>query len=209
MLRRLGLAALVAVLALAPAASAAQEEDGQARAQGRDDARAQRRRRGRAAVARHRRRSAQARARRRRRPARSRSPPASSNAKTYAGQIKHVGGISLTRGDTRVELRNFIINVDSAPDLTARVGSSRVSILDLDLSDAEITKTGRKLKIAGVKATLTEGRRRRAQRRVRDRGLHRGSRDRHRHGLRPRGQAPLTFACRVRAVHYDASRARR
>ena len=31
-----------------------------------------------------------------------------------------------------------------------------MSILDLDLSDAEITKTGRKLKIAGVKATLTK-----------------------------------------------------
>jgi hypothetical protein len=79
------------------------------------------------------------------------------NSKTYAGQIKHVGGISLTRGDTRVELRNFIINVDSAPDLTARVGSSRVSILDLDLSKAKITKSGRRLTIAGVKATLTQG----------------------------------------------------
>ena len=77
-------------------------------------------------------------------------------AKTYAGQIKHVGGISLTRGETRVELRNFVINVDSAPDLTARVGSSRVSILDLDLSDAEISRSGRRLAIAGVKATLTK-----------------------------------------------------
>ena len=78
------------------------------------------------------------------------------NAKTYAGQIKHVGGISLTRGETRVDLRNFVINVDAAPDLTARVGSSRVSILDLDLSDAEISKSGRRLTIAGVKATLTK-----------------------------------------------------
>ena len=78
------------------------------------------------------------------------------DAKTYAGQIKHVGGISLTRGETRVDLRNFVINVDSAPDLTARVGSSRVSILDLDLSDAEISKSGRRLTIAGVRATLTK-----------------------------------------------------
>jgi len=78
------------------------------------------------------------------------------NAKTYAGQIKHVGGLSLTRGNTRVELRNFVINVDSAPDLTARVGSGRVSILDLDLSDAEISRSGRRLTIAGVKATLTK-----------------------------------------------------
>jgi len=78
------------------------------------------------------------------------------NAKTYAGQIKHVGGISLTRDSTRVELRNFIINVDDAPDLTARVGDARVSILDLDLSDAEISKEGRKLTISGVQATLTK-----------------------------------------------------
>ena len=78
------------------------------------------------------------------------------DAKTYAGQIKHSGGISLTRGATRVDLRNFIINVDAAPDLTARVGDSRVSILDLDLSDAKISKSGRKLTIAGVKATLTK-----------------------------------------------------
>jgi len=78
------------------------------------------------------------------------------DAKTYAGQIKHVGGLSLTRGSTRVDLRNFIINVDSAPDLTARVGDARVSILDLDLSGAKISKSGRRLTIAGVKATLTD-----------------------------------------------------
>jgi hypothetical protein len=78
------------------------------------------------------------------------------DAKTYAGQIKHVGGISLTRADTRVDLRNFVINVDKAPDLTARVGDARVSILDLDLSGAKITKSGRRLTIAGVRATLTK-----------------------------------------------------
>ena len=78
------------------------------------------------------------------------------NAKTYAGQVKHVGGISFTRDDTRVDLRNFIVNVDAAPDLTARVGNRRVSILDLDLSAAEISKSGRRLTIAGVKATLTK-----------------------------------------------------
>ena len=78
------------------------------------------------------------------------------DAKTYAGTIKHSGGLSLTRGATRVDLRNFTINVDGAPDLTARVGRARVSILDLDLSDAKIAASGRKLTIAGVKATLTD-----------------------------------------------------
>jgi hypothetical protein len=55
-----------------------------------------------------------------------------------------------------VDLRNFTINVDAAPDLTARVGDARVSLIDLDLSDAEIAKSGRRLTIAGVKATLTD-----------------------------------------------------
>ena len=78
------------------------------------------------------------------------------DARSYAGQIKHAGGLSFTRSSTRVDLRNFVINVDAAPDLTARVGDARVSILDLDLSDAKITGEGRRPTIAGVKATLTD-----------------------------------------------------
>ena len=155
MLRRLGLAALVAVLALAPAASAAKKKSVKLAPKGAttlalsDGAASALQSLGIAAAP--------------LKPARAgeaglRFPITAGklNAKTYAGQIKHTGGISLTRGDTRVELRNFIINVDKAPDLTARIGSSRVSILDLDLSDAKITKSGRKLTIAGVKATLTK-----------------------------------------------------
>ena len=155
MLRRLGLAALVAVLALAPAASAAKKKTVKLAPTGAttlalsDGAASALQSLGIAAAP--------------LKPAKAgeaglRFPITAGklNAKTYAGQIKHVGGISLTRGDTRVELRNFIINVDSAPDLTARVGSSRVSIMDLDLSGAKISKSGRKLTIAGVKATLTK-----------------------------------------------------
>ena len=155
MLRRLGPAALVAVLALAPAASAAKKktvklapkgattlvlDEGAAAALGSlgiavaplKPARA-----GNAGIA---------------------FPITAGklDAKTYAGRIKHSGGLSFTRGSTRVDLRNFTINVDSAPDLTARVGDARVSILDLDLSEAKITGEGRRLTIAGVKATLTD-----------------------------------------------------
>jgi len=155
MLRRLGLAALVAVLALAPAASAAKKKTVKLAPKGAttlalsDGAAAALQSLGIAAAP--------------LKPARVgdaglRFPITAGklNAKTYAGQIKHAGGISLTRGDTRVDLRNFVINVDSAPDLTARVGDARVSILDLDLSGAKITKSGRKLTIAGVTATLTK-----------------------------------------------------
>ena len=155
MLRRLGLIALVALLALAPAAGAAKKKSVKLAPKGAttlalsDGAASALQSLGIAAAP--------------LKPARAgddglRFPITAGklDAKTYAGQIKHVGGISLTRGDTRVDLRNFVINVDSAPDLTARVGSSRVSILDLDLSGAEISKSGRKLTIAGVKATLTK-----------------------------------------------------
>ena len=155
MLARLGLAALVALLALAPAASAGKKKTVKLAPKGAttlalgDGAASALQSLGIAAAP--------------LKPARAgdaglRFPITAGklDAKTYAGQIKHVGGISLTRGDTRVDLRNFIIDVDDAPDLTARVGSSRVSILDLDLSDAEISKSGRRLTIAGVKATLTK-----------------------------------------------------
>ena len=155
MLRRLGLVALVALLALAPAASAGKKKTVKLAPKGAttlalsDGAASALQSLGIAAAP--------------LKPARAgddglRFPITAGklDAKTYAGQIKHVGGISLTRGATRVDLRNFVINVDAAPDLTARVGSDRVSILDLDLSDAKITKSGRRLTIAGVKATLTK-----------------------------------------------------
>ena len=155
MLRRLGLAALVATLVLAPAASAGKKKTVKLAPKGAttlalgDGAAAALQSLGIAAAPLE--------------PARAgegglRFPITAGrlNAKTYAGQIKHAGGISLTRGETRVDLRNFVIDVDAAPDLTARVGSSRVSILDLDLSGAEISKSGRRLTIAGVKATLTK-----------------------------------------------------
>jgi hypothetical protein len=155
MLRRLGLAALVTVLALAPAAAAAKKKTVKLAPKGAttlalsDGAAAALQSLGIAAAP--------------LKPARAGEAgiafPITAgklNAKTYAGQIKHAGGLSLTRGSTRVDLRNFTINVDEAPDLTARVGNARVSILDLDLSDAEIAKSGRRLTIAGVKATLTD-----------------------------------------------------
>jgi hypothetical protein len=77
------------------------------------------------------------------------------NAKTFAGSIRHSGGISLSAGSTKVELTDFTINVDSDPDLTALVGGQRVSILSLDLSQLQAKVSGRKITLAGVKANLT------------------------------------------------------
>lgn len=77
------------------------------------------------------------------------------DAKTLAGKIRHSGGIRLSRDDTKVALKGFRIRIDKRPNLTANVGGSRVSILNLDLSKAKVTVKGRSVKVAGVGATLT------------------------------------------------------
>jgi Htaa len=78
------------------------------------------------------------------------------NAKTLAGSIGHSGGLRFAKGNTVVKLRNFRIRIDDTPDLTAALGSKRVSILNLDLSKATVTKRHRHVTVAGVKATLTK-----------------------------------------------------
>jgi len=67
------------------------------------------------------------------------------------GKINHTGGLTLTKGDSTIVLRNLRIVLDDAPDLTAAVsvnGSefSRVSIADLevDLSQIATSTTGTK-----------------------------------------------------------------
>ncbi len=54
-----------------------------------------------------------------------------------------------------MRLRNFVVRLDEDPDLTAKVGDSRVSILDLDLSQAQVSLEDRRLKASGVIATLS------------------------------------------------------
>ena len=77
------------------------------------------------------------------------------DAETFAGSITHSGGISLSKGSTVVELTSFTINVGADPDLTALVGGQRVSILNLDLSQLDASVQGRRITLAGVRATLT------------------------------------------------------
>lgn len=78
------------------------------------------------------------------------------NTSTFAGAVRHSGGISLTSGSTTVELTDFTINVDADPDLTAMVGDQRVSILSLDLSSLEARVTGKRIRLANVRADLTQ-----------------------------------------------------
>jgi hypothetical protein len=78
------------------------------------------------------------------------------DTETLAGVISHSGGISLTRDDTVVELKRFDINIDDKPDLTAKIGRDRVSILRLDLSGAAIHVADRSVTVSGVEASLTK-----------------------------------------------------
>lgn len=77
------------------------------------------------------------------------------DAKSFAGSVRHSGGIRLSKGSTVAELTSFTINVDADPDLTALVGGQRVSILNLDLSQLDAQVRGRRITLGGVRATLT------------------------------------------------------
>ena len=77
------------------------------------------------------------------------------SADPLGGRIRHAGGLRLASDDAVVRLRRFVIELDESPNLTARVGGSRVSILDLDLSQARLSVTGRKVMASGVIATLS------------------------------------------------------
>ena len=74
------------------------------------------------------------------------------------GSIAHSGGIALTAGDTRVELRKFVITLDDTPTLSAKLGGQRVDILTLDLSGLTVGEgTDGTLELGGVVGKLTAG----------------------------------------------------
>jgi hypothetical protein len=77
------------------------------------------------------------------------------DAKTLAGSIAHSGGISLTKGATAVELRDFEIGLDDSPSLSAIVGGQRVEILTLDVSGVKTSTSGGTIVVSGVVAKLT------------------------------------------------------
>jgi len=79
------------------------------------------------------------------------------NAESLAGDVRHSGGISLTRGATRVELTNF--DIDTAErTLSANVTgvSGKVAILSLDLSAIRRTDADGTVTVANVPARLTD-----------------------------------------------------
>ena len=63
-----------------------------------------------------------------------------------AGKINHVGGLSVTEGDSSIVLRNLRIVLDEEPDLTALASvnggpATRVSVADLEVDLSKVSKT--------------------------------------------------------------------
>ena len=78
------------------------------------------------------------------------------SATTFAGTIDHSGGIALTAGATRVELKNFRINITGSPTLTAQVGDGTTRVpLAVDLSAAKTGISNRTAVVRGAKVSLT------------------------------------------------------
>jgi len=79
--------------------------------------------------------------------------------------INHSGGLRLSKGKTKVDLRNFIIRVNKNATLSAVIGGgkARASVIKLDLSKAKITRPrsggpaqiGTKVSKVGVKLNKT------------------------------------------------------
>ncbi len=78
-------------------------------------------------------------------------------AETLAGDIPHSGGISLTKGSTRVELTNFDIDT-AARTLSANVTgvTGKVAILSLDLGAIRRTDEGANVTVGNIPVKLTK-----------------------------------------------------
>lgn len=74
---------------------------------------------------------------------------------TLAGQIRHDGGILLSRGSTRIEVADYVIETAPAPKLTAGSALGRIDLLSLDLSNLTREVSGRSVMLGGVQARLT------------------------------------------------------
>jgi hypothetical protein len=72
--------------------------------------------------------------------------------------INHSGGLRLKKGRTKVALRNFRIRItDSQATISARVGSTRATIINLDLAKAKVSRPALNLRVkkVGVKLNAT------------------------------------------------------
>lgn len=73
------------------------------------------------------------------------------------GVVRHEGGISLTAGDTTVELTDFEINLLERTLYGSVNGGDPVALLDLDYSRLKVRFNGWRIKAGPVGTTLTQG----------------------------------------------------
>lgn len=81
---------------------------------------------------------------------------------SLAGQIRHAGGLVFTKGDTKVYLTRYFIDIDGTPSLSGLVGvgapgTARADLFDLDLSALKVDAGKRHITLSGVGLTLTQG----------------------------------------------------
>ena len=74
-----------------------------------------------------------------------------------SGVVKHKGGISLTAGDTTVELTNFKVDLIGRQLFGKVNGAGPVALLDLDFSRLDIQFDRGRIHIGPVGTTLTQG----------------------------------------------------
>ena len=72
---------------------------------------------------------------------------------TAAGTIEHRGGLRLSAGGKRITLKNYTVSVGRRITLSAKVGQSRVTILDLTGKPA-VTRSGFGTNVSGLTAKL-------------------------------------------------------
>jgi hypothetical protein len=74
---------------------------------------------------------------------------------TDGALINHSGGLRLTKGHTAVALRNFRIRITgSQATISARVGTTRATIINLDLAKAKVSRPALNLRVKNVGAKL-------------------------------------------------------
>ena len=81
---------------------------------------------------------------------------------TLEGQVRHVGGLKLSAGDTRVYLTRFFIDIDETPSLSGIVGvgqksGDRAELFTLDLTGLKVEPGKRSITLSGVTLKLTAG----------------------------------------------------
>ena len=81
---------------------------------------------------------------------------------TLEGQVRHVGGLKLSAGDTKVYLTRFFIDLDDTPTLSGIVGvgqksGDRAELFTLDLTGLKVEPGTRSIALSGVTLKLTAG----------------------------------------------------